>query len=65
MKNGNHLRNLPKKKIEWSFKRICSQINLLSAPLAKSGPFDFPQEKGFLFFFFFAHEKGLEHIFQE
>ena len=35
----------------------------LSAALAKSGPLDFPSEKSFLLFF--AHEKGLGHMFQK
>ena len=34
----------------------------LSAALAKSAPFDFPSEK--IFLLFFAHEKGLGHMFQ-
>ena len=38
-------------------------IILLSAALAKSGPLDFPSEKSFLLFF--AHEKGLGHMFQK
>ena len=36
---------------------------VLSATLAKSGPLDFPSEKSFLLFF--AHEKGLGHMFQK
>ena len=37
----------------------------VAAP-AKSGPLDFPSEKKvFLYFFFFAHEKGLGHMFQK
>ena len=36
---------------------------LLRAALAKSGPLDFPSEKSFLLFF--AHEKGLGHMFQK
>ena len=36
---------------------------MLSAALAKSGPRDFPSEKSFLLFF--AHEKGLGHMFQK
>ena len=35
---------------------------MLSAALAKSGPLDFLSEKSFLLFF--AHEKGLGHIFK-
>ena len=39
MKNGNHLRNWPKKKIELSFKRICSQLtsqlNVVTKNIAK------------------------------
>ena len=35
----------------------------LSAALAKSAPLDFPSEKKF--FLFFAHEKGLGHMFQD
>ena len=35
----------------------------LSATLANSGPLDFPSEKSFLLFF--AHEKGLGHMFQK
>ena len=35
----------------------------LSAALAKSAPLDFPSEKSFLLFF--AHEKGLGHMFQK
>ena len=35
----------------------------LSAAPAKSGPLDFPSEKSFLLFF--AHEKGLGHMFQK
>ena len=31
--------------------------------LAKSGPLDFPSEKSFLLLF--AHEKGLQSIFQK
>ena len=38
-------------------------LQFLSATLAKSGPLDFPSEKSFLLFF--AHEKGLGHMFQE
>ena len=34
-----------------------------SATLAKSGPLDFPSKKSFPLFF--AHEKGLGHIFQK
>ena len=34
----------------------------LNAALAKSAPLDFPSEKKF--FLFFAHEKGLGHMFQ-
>ena len=36
---------------------------VLSAAPAKSGPLDFPSEKSFLLFF--AHEKGLGHMFQK
>ena len=36
---------------------------VLSAAPAKSGPLDFPSEKSFLLFF--AHEKGLAHMFQK
>ena len=36
---------------------------LLRAALTKSGPLDFPSEKSFLLFF--AHEKGLGHMFQK
>ena len=36
---------------------------VLSAAPAKSGPLDFPLEKSFLLFF--AHEKGLAHMFQK
>ena len=36
---------------------------LLSAAPAKSGPLYFPSEKRFLLFF--AHEKGLGHMFQK
>ena len=36
---------------------------LFSVALAESGPLDFPLEKFFLIFF--AHEKGLGHIFQK
>ena len=36
---------------------------LLSAALAKSGPLDLPSEKSSLLFF--AHEKGLGHMFQK
>ena len=35
----------------------------LSATLAKSGPLDFPSEKSFLLFF--AHGKGLGHMFKK
>ena len=35
----------------------------LSAALAKSGPLDFLSEKSFLLFY--AHEKGLGHMFQK
>ena len=35
----------------------------LRATLAKSGPLNFPTEKKFLLFF--AHEKGLGHMFQK
>ena len=38
-------------------------LNQLSAALAKSGPLDFPSAKSFLLFF--AHEKGLGHMFQK
>ena len=37
--------------------------SLLSAAPAKSGPLDFPSQKRFLLFF--AHEKGLGHMFQK
>ena len=40
-----------------------STIANLSAALAKSGPLDFPSKKSFPLFF--AHEKGLGHIFQK
>ena len=53
---------LTEEKIELSIKRICSQINLLSAALAKSGPLDFPLEKSF---FLLTHEKSLGHMFQK
>ena len=36
---------------------------VLSAALAQSGPLDFPTEKNFPLFF--AHEKGLGHMFQK
>ena len=36
---------------------------VLSATLAQSGPLDFPSKKSFPLFF--AHEKGLGHIFQK
>ena len=42
-------------------------LGFLSPPelkcLAKSGPLDFPSEKSFLLFF--AHGKGLGHMFQK
>ena len=38
-------------------------FSLLSAAHAKSGPLDFPSEKSFLLFF--AHEKGLGHMFKK
>ena len=44
-------------------QRYVVVMSILSATLAKSGPLDFPSEKSFLFFF--AHEKGLGHMFQE
>ena len=43
--------------------RISFLLLFLSATLAKSGPLDFPSEKSFLLFF--AHEKGLGHMFQK
>ena len=36
---------------------------LISATPTKNGPLDFPSEKSFLLFF--AHEKGLGHMFQK
>ena len=36
---------------------------VLSAALARGGPLDFPSKKSFLLFF--AHEKGLGHMFQK
>ena len=57
-----------------SVKRFCNHQGIrkrmpvfdealkLSAALAKSAPLDFPSEKSFLLFF--AHEKGLGHMFQ-
>ena len=41
---------------------ISSWVNLSAAP-AKSGPLDFPSHKSFLLFF--AHKKGLGHMFQK
>ena len=38
-------------------------MQLLSVALAMSGPLVFPTEKSFLLFF--AHEKGLGHMFQK
>ena len=38
-------------------------LQLLSATPSKSGPLDFPSEKSFLLFF--AHKKGLGHMFQK
>ena len=46
--------------IFWSL--ILVNNNVSAAP-AKSGPLDFPSEKSFLLFF--AHEKGLGHMFQK
>ena len=43
--------------------RVSFLLLFLSATLTKSGPLDFPSEKSFLLFF--AHEKGLGHIFQK
>ena len=40
-----------------------SEDDNLSAAPAKSDPLDFPSEKSFLLFF--AHEKGLGHMFQK
>ena len=37
--------------------------SVLSAAPAMSRPLDFPSKKSFLFFF--AHEKGLGHMFQK
>ena len=48
-----------RKKWIWDF---WVHLNL-SATLAKSGPLDFPSEKSFLLFF--AHEKGLGHMFKK
>ena len=48
-------------KTNWSRKYF--SFTYLSATLAKSGPLDFPSEKSFLLFF--AHEKGLGHMFQK
>ena len=42
---------------------IYVQNSVLSVTPAKSGPLDFPSEKSFLLFF--AHEKGLGHMFQK
>ena len=44
----------------WS---IGKHAEVLSAALANSGPLDFPSEKSFILFF--AHEKGLGHMFQK
>ena len=41
----------------------CVKKSNLSAAPSKSGPLDFPSEKSFLLFF--AHEKGLGHMFQK
>ena len=38
-------------------------LKQLSATLAKSGPLDLPSEKSSLLFF--AHEKGLGHMFKK
>ena len=46
-----------------SSRKVFWQWEDLSAVLAKSGPLDFPLEKSFLPFF--AHEKGLRHMFQK
>ena len=46
-----------------SFRKVFWQWDDLSAALVKSGPLDFPSEKSFLLFF--AHEKGLGHMFQK
>ena len=43
--------------------KLGTWVDCLSAALAKSGPLDFPSEKSFLLFF--AHEKGLGHMFQK
>ena len=46
-----------------SSRKVFWQWEDLSTALAKSGPLDFPLEKSFLPFF--AHEKGLRHMFQK
>ena len=43
--------------------RLLRTSKHLIATLAKSGPLDFPSKKSFLLFF--AHEKGLGHMFQK
>ena len=45
------------------FHTFSPEEALLIAALAKSGPLNFPSEKSFLLFF--AHEKGLRHMFQK
>ena len=56
-------RNEPLKPVR-TFSVISAECtSILSAAPAKSGPLDFPSEKSFLLFF--AHEKGLGHMFQK
>ena len=50
------------KQYYWQICSISYQTHL-STTLAKSGPLDFPSQKSFLLFF--AHKKGLGHMFQK
>ena len=52
----------------WGFQQRLCEVHQwtiwdLSAALAESGPLDFSLEKSFLLFF--AHKKGLGHMFQK
>ena len=51
------------KKSQQNYSWFNTLFPALIAPLAKSGPLDFPSEKSFLLLF--AHEKGLQNIFQK
>ena len=52
-----------KQKISTKLFLIPYTFSSVDCPLAKSGSLDFPSEKSFLLLF--AHEKGLQNIFQK